>query len=173
VTTVREALRKDYPSINALFEEVDALHTDAKPDVFRRAPASGRLAEFLDGKRLANDFKMLVAARARAPAEVDAEVEVVVGFATARLLSVPDNPILRAGEYAYVENLVVSSRCRRVGTGAALMSAVQEWARGKGVDRVELDVWEFNRGAIAFYEALGYGTLHRRMSRHVPVSDGG
>jgi hypothetical protein len=35
------------------------------------------------------------------------------------------------------------------------------WALGKNVNEIELNVWEFNRGA--FYERVGYETMSRRM----------
>jgi ribosomal protein S18 acetylase RimI-like enzyme len=43
------------------------------------------------------------------------------------------------------------------------MEAAQEWARQRGARRVQLTVWEFNEGAIAFYESLGYETYSRNM----------
>jgi ribosomal protein S18 acetylase RimI-like enzyme len=35
----------------------------------------------------------------------------------------------------------------------------------KGADTIELNVWEFNRGAMAFYRQLGYRTTSRKMSK--------
>jgi hypothetical protein len=40
----------------------------------------------------------------------------------------------------------------------------QAWAIAKGATSVELNVFEFNQKAIAFYEGLGYQTLSRKMS---------
>lgn len=33
----------------------------------------------------------------------------------------------------------------------------------RGCDRLELDVWSFNRGAQAFYEAMGFQEYRRHM----------
>jgi ribosomal protein S18 acetylase RimI-like enzyme len=32
---------------------------------------------------------------------------------------------------------------------------------------IELNVWEFNRGAMAFYRQLGYRTTSRKMSKRL------
>jgi ribosomal protein S18 acetylase RimI-like enzyme len=154
---VREALPSDYAAISRLFEEVDDLHAQAEPDVFQVPPGRGRSARFLDSKLDALDAGVFVA-------QIE---QSVVGFAIVRLSAAPDVPVLRARQFAYLEDIVVSSSCQRAGVGRALMHKVEEWTRSQRVDRLELVVWEFNRNAIEFYSALGYDTDYRWMSRNV------
>ena len=45
--------------------------------------------------------------------------------------------------------------------------AAEAWARNHGAERLHLNVWEFNEGAIAFYEALCYTTFSRNMWRQL------
>jgi ribosomal protein S18 acetylase RimI-like enzyme len=45
------------------------------------------------------------------------------------------------------------------------MRAAEIWLREHGASEVELTVYEANRDAVAFYEAIGYRMLSRRMSR--------
>jgi ribosomal protein S18 acetylase RimI-like enzyme len=45
------------------------------------------------------------------------------------------------------------------------MAHAQRWATERGLREIELNVWEFNQSAIAFYEALGYVTERRKMRR--------
>jgi ribosomal protein S18 acetylase RimI-like enzyme len=154
---VREARPSDYAEVSRLFEEVDAMHAQAEPEVFQIPPGRGRAARFLDSKLEAMDAGFFVA-----------EMEhLVVGFAIVRLSVAPDVPVLRPRQFAYLEDLVVSSRCHRVGVGRALMQRVEEWTRFNEVERLELVVWEFNKNAIEFYSALGYRTDYRWMSRAV------
>lgn len=47
------------------------------------------------------------------------------------------------------------------------MEKAHEWVQAKGLDSVELNVYEFNRAAIEFYLNLGYETTSRRMSRQL------
>ena len=69
--------------------------------------------------------------------------------------------------YVVVENLIVSVKSRRIGVGKALMSAVHQWAAENNAREIELTVWEFNEEALAFYEALGYAPMRRRMWTHL------
>jgi diamine N-acetyltransferase len=45
------------------------------------------------------------------------------------------------------------------------MDKVHEWAIAKGATAIELNVYEFNKTAISFYQRLGYETLSRKMSK--------
>ena len=45
---------------------------------------------------------------------------------------------------------------------------IREYAQEKGFRRLELNMWEFNRGALAFYEAAGFTTYRRYMEIRLP-----
>lgn len=51
-----------------------------------------------------------------------------------------------------------------LGVGTELIRHVQAWARDRDIDRIELQVAEFNTAAIAWYETLGISTQYRRMA---------
>ena len=67
--------------------------------------------------------------------------------------------------YASIDDLVVRESWRQRGVGRALMARAEQWARERGLETIEFGVWEFNAGAIRFYEQLGYTTLSRTMSK--------
>ena len=69
--------------------------------------------------------------------------------------------------YVEVDMLAVAPTHRRQGIGRALMAAAHAWAAERGARDVRLTVWEFNQGARAFYEALGYETMNRKLSLHL------
>ena len=56
------------------------------------------------------------------------------------------------GRVSWVEEVAVIETWRREGVGAALMSAFQDWAKGRGSRLVALAT----RRAAPFYNALGY-----------------
>ncbi len=60
------------------------------------------------------------------------------------------------GRDAWIGGVGVVPAERRAGVGRALMEAVHEEARSRGVERVWLEVIVENVGAIALYERLGY-----------------
>ena len=76
-----------------------------------------------------------------------------------------DIPILVPRRFAAIENLIVSKAFQRTGIGRALMERAHQWAMDQGITGVELNVWEFNAGARAFYAKLGYETTRRSMSK--------
>jgi len=61
-----------------------------------------------------------------------------------------------AGEECCVEDLFVREDSRRSGLGAALVDAALRCARERGCARVELDVREDNRAALALYASRGF-----------------
>ncbi len=60
------------------------------------------------------------------------------------------------GDEAWVGGVGVVTSARRSGVGEALMQAIHEEARTRGVSRVWLEVIVENTGAFALYEKLGY-----------------
>jgi GNAT superfamily N-acetyltransferase len=60
------------------------------------------------------------------------------------------------GQDAWIGGVGVVASARRAGVGEALMRAVHEEARSRGVERVWLEVIVENRSAFALYEKLGY-----------------
>jgi len=72
-------------------------------------------------------------------------------------------PMFVPRRWLQVDNVAVLRAYRGMGIGRALMDEAHAWARAQGLADVELTVWEFNQDAIAFYEALGYTTIVRRL----------
>ena len=60
------------------------------------------------------------------------------------------------GENAWIGGVGVVPAARRAGVGEALMRALHDEARARGVRRVWLEVIVENTGAVALYEKLGY-----------------
>jgi len=52
---------------------------------------------------------------------------------------------------------------RRKGVATALVEYMKADAKARGFARIELDVWSFNEGALAFYETTGFTTYRRYM----------
>jgi GNAT superfamily N-acetyltransferase len=89
---------------------------------------------------------------------------------------------LRA-EDGWIGGIGVVSAARRSGVGEALMGALHEQARERGVRRIWLEVIVENTGALALYEKLGYehvqdvevwtlpGAEGEHAGREVPVAE--
>lgn len=151
--TVRPARHSDYDGLCDLFEELDLMHRVARPDLFYAPAGAVRevryVRELIDGPQ----STILVAASERG----------LLGFATLVVRTAPASQVRRARRFVEVDGLAVSANARRQGVGRALMEAALAWARGRQIGAVELGVHDFNANAIAFYEALGFQSLARRM----------
>ena len=67
--------------------------------------------------------------------------------------------------------LMVARSHRRRGIGSALLAQAVEWARGAGVEKLELHVFPHNEGAIRLYERFGFEREGYR-KRHYRRPDG-
>jgi ribosomal protein S18 acetylase RimI-like enzyme len=68
-----------------------------------------------------------------------------------------------------LDGIAVDPSSRRRGVGRRLVAGAQQWARARGADWLELNVYDFNRDAVAFYDALGFESTSRKM--HMSLSD--
>ena len=149
---VRYASADDLDQVNLIRREVNDLHVQGRADFFRAdawPSIEGHAADLLN----APDAGLIVA-------ECGGQI---AGFATVEYFVKPANPYMRERRYYHVEEFGVSSAFRRCGVGTALIDFMKEDARARGFDRIELDMWEFNRSALAFYEHTGFTTYRRYM----------
>ena len=149
---IRFATEGDLPRVNELRAQVNALHVSGKPEVFRPGFCE-ELQEHVHVLFSAPDHAILVA-------EGEAGV---VGFACVKLVERPGSPYRLPMRYLDVDEFGVDEAARRQGVGRMLFEAVRDYARTQGVSRIELNMWEFNQDALAFYEAIGFTTYRRYM----------
>jgi GNAT superfamily N-acetyltransferase len=154
---IRPASAADYEATCALFLELDGLHREQLPWLFR-APAERPRSQDHFGELLSSDRTSILLAAASS----------IVGLVTVRLQSGPDFGVLIAQRWGVIDDIVVQPSWRRRGIGARLARAAENWANGRGAAWLELGVYEFNAEARAFYEALGYVPVSTKLRRPLP-----
>lgn len=77
----------------------------------------------------------------------------MIGFVRATLWN--ESGMVKNLKTVCLDNIYVVSECRRGGVGAKLFGAVEQWAREHGAVRLDLHTWDFNKGAMALYRAVG------------------
>ncbi|HEY0503640.1 MAG TPA: ribosomal protein S18-alanine N-acetyltransferase [Lysobacter sp.] len=77
---------------------------------------------------------------------------------------------MAAGE-AHVLNICIAPAHQGAGHGRHLLRALMHIARGRGAERVFLEVRPSNTGAIALYHAEGFNEIGRR-PRYYPAREG-
>lgn len=155
---VRVATLSDVEPIAAVGKVIENLHRDARPESFDSSP---------DFVHFNASWRERIAGHGRRGwvAEVRASDggRRIVGILTVHLLDRRRGSVaLRVG---YVNAVGVYGAHRRRGIATALMREAESWAKAGGASELRLDVWSFNAGAVAFYEALGYRTLSLAMGK--------
>ena len=83
----------------------------------------------------------------------------IAGFATVQYVHRPESAFNLPRDFYHVEEFGVDTAHRRKGVASALVEYMRSDARRRGFHRIDLDVWAFNDGALAFYESGGRGVL--------------
>lgn len=141
---IRRASGKDIPQINNLLSQVNAVHHEGRPDLFRlgRKYTDEELTDIL-----ADDSRPVFVA-------VD-DGDVAVGYAFCVFQHHADSHILEPVTTLYIDDLCVDSKLRGRHIGTELYRHVIEFARGYGCHNVTLNVWSCNPEAMRFYERCG------------------
>jgi len=155
--TIRRVVEQDYQIYCELFGEINEFHRQALPGIFQQPAGSAMEKEYFLSLLKDEQVALFFACQAGSGQ--------AVGFVAVLIRETPPNPVLVPRRYAVVDTLAVRPAFHRKGVGRALMQKAEEWAASRGVDGIELNVYEFNRGAQAFYQRLGYATFNRKMNK--------
>lgn len=149
---VRYAKRDELECVNKMRAAVNELHVNGRPDIFRpgfRTELQQRIYEVFD-----SDKADIIVAECGGT---------LCGFATVEYIDRPESAYCNARSFYHIEEFGVDEAFRRMGVASAIVEFCKGEAKAKGYNRIELDVWEFNDGAIQFYEAAGFQTYRRLM----------
>lgn len=147
---IRFAGEEDLDRVNELRKQVSELHAQGLPGVFKPG-FPDELRDFIHTIRSDPEKNILVCERGGA----------ICGFAVLHHVAKPESPFKYASETLDIDEFGVDEACRRQGIAAEMIGFIRDYAKEEGFDRVELNMWEFNRDALAFYEAVGFETYRR------------
>ncbi len=149
---IRFAREDELERINALCKQVNDIHVAGKPDVFK--PGFGK--ELQDHiKDIWNDPEQEIV--------VADEEGVLCGFAVLHHINKPENPYMFERDFLDIDEFCVDENHRRKGVATELIAFIKDYAKEKGFRRLELNMWEFNKGALSLYESVGFETFRRYM----------
>jgi GNAT superfamily N-acetyltransferase len=153
---IRYAEKEELESVNKIRKQVDEVHVIGRSDVFR--DDGWQFIEPFIYKRFEDDNSNVIVA------DIDGEI---VGFAVIQYIVKPESPFGKEQKYLHIEEFGVDEKHRRKGIATAIINFVKEDAKKHGFIRIELDMWEFNDSAMAFYESVGFNTFRRYMESYV------
>ena len=144
MNSVRRAEARDIPAILDLLVQVDMVHHNGRPDLFK-GPATKYSAEELE-RILADD---------ETPVFVCTDEQDRVRGHGFCMMQHSGGQLMEEHTTVYIDDICVDEAARGQGVGRALYEYILAFAREKGAYNVTLNVWTCNPGAMAFYEKLG------------------
>lgn len=142
---IRRARECDMKDINRLLVQVNMVHHQGRPDLFRA------------GKKKYTDEQLreLIHDDSRPIFVAMDDQERVLGYAFCIFQQHLDDNILTDILTLYIDDLCVDEVVRGQHIGKSLYEAVLAFARESGCYNVTLNVWALNEGAMKFYEKCG------------------
>lgn len=157
---VRPARFTDLRALVELSGLVQELHVANLPADFR-PPREREVARWFNDMLQDEETWVWIAEHERYP----------VGFAVAFINERPDHPYCCPSRSLEIDQIGVRAEWQRRGIGRALVGKALEVARERGLDRVELGSWSFNRDAHEAFQHLGFAPLSTRYRRDVIAGD--
>ncbi len=158
----RRATAGDILTLCELGQILNAVHHEARPDIFVQAtPEFARDAAHWFPSLKEED-------RAAFLAEQGSNA---VGFITVQLVK-PTSPLLQPAIFGRIGSIGVVARLHGQGVGRTLMRLAEEWARENEAADMRLNVWAFNERAASLYQELGYEIHGFEMGKPLSVAQG-
>ncbi len=144
IKMIRHAKEKDIPRMLDLLSQVDLIHHNGRPDIFK-----------VGQKYNADEIAELLADKSRPILVSVDENDDVMGYCFCVFEQHKDNSVLTDIKTLYIDDLCVDEALRGRHIGRELYEAALALARETGCYNVTLNVWSCNPSAQRFYEKLG------------------
>ena len=141
---IRKLTESDYDQVIEIYAQLDAFHVQARPDcfVYREQEKIYPKDAFLHNLAYPGGLELGMF-----------DGDLLVGIVRATLW---EESIMRKDlKTVCLDDIFVLPSYRRRGLAAKLFAEVEAWAKAQGAIRLELHTWDFNKGAIAMYQAMG------------------
>ena len=142
--TVRPATPSDIPALMSLLIQVNMVHHNGRPDLFK-GPTTKYTADELAAILCSEETPVFVATD---------ETGAVLGHGFC-VMQHAGGRLMEEHDTLYIDDICVDEAARGLGVGRALYAHILAHARQKGCYNVTLNVWTCNPGAMQFYEKLG------------------
>ena len=141
---IRRACEKDIPKIEDLLSQVDLVHHNGRPDIFK-----------IGKKYNEKELKMLLKDESRPILVAVNEADEVLGYCFCIYQQHLDNAVLTDIKTLYIDDLCVDETLRGQHLGTKLYEAAVQMAKENGCYNLTLNVWSCNPSAMRFYETMG------------------
>ena len=140
---IRKANKNDIGRIIELLHQVNMVHHEIRPDLFKSYTTKYNEQEL--EALLDNDSK---------PIFVYDDGK-VLGHAFCQITDVKSHKLLQDAKTLYIDDICVDEKARGKHVGKALYEFVRDYAKSIGCYNITLNVWEGNDPALSFYKNMG------------------
>ena len=140
---IRKATEEDIPRLMELLHQVNRVHYELRPDLFR--PDTTKYDE--------SQLRQLLADEST-PIFVYEQMS-VLGYTFVRIEQTQEDRLLQDRRTLYIDDLCVDIAVRGQHVGSKLFDFVHRWAEQQGCQSITLNVWAGNESAFKFYQKAG------------------
>ena len=140
----RKLSEHDYDMVIELYKELDEMHVQARPDYFVHRDKDKIYPKDAFIHNLAYPGGLELGAF---------ENEQLIGIVRATLWE--ESGMVKDVKTVCLDDIYVLPTDRRKGVATKLFAEVELWAKEQGAIRLDLHTWDFNKNAIAMYQAMG------------------
>ena len=142
---IRLAEKRDIKQIIALLHQVNMVHAEIRPDLFK--PYTTKYDEQELATMLSDEQKPIFV--------FDDGNGNVLGYAFCVITEVKNHLLLQDAKTLYIDDICVDEQSRGQHVGKALYEHVKTYARQTGCHNITLNVWTGNEAAQSFYRNMG------------------
>ncbi len=150
---IRRAAHQDAHTLSELNQDVQKLHADAHPQLFKPVSSNPFPPSFFEELLAKPEHVFFIAEEGGNP----------IGYIYVEIRHSPETSYRFAMESIHIHHISIRPAYRRKGYGDELMEAAMSLAREKNIQLVTLDVWSFNTRAQAFFARQGFTVYNQRM----------
>ncbi len=149
---IREACEADIENLVELNHQVQQLHVELAPDLYRETENAAVSEWFKKQIQEKGNFVLV--------AEINNRL---LGYILVRMISRPAHIFCHDRSCAYIDQICVDTKHRRKGIALKLISEAIQRTNRAGMTRLELDVRSDNKSAKSSFEAMGFNTYGEKM----------
>lgn len=143
---IRQAISEDGPLLSSLCRDVQTMHAEHHPKFFKMPKNDDFAIPFFEG--LLTDISVRI--------YIAEENEQALGYIVCKSMERVETPFTFGMRYLLIDQISVRPQARGRGVGKALIERAEVLAKEIGVQKVQLDSWDFNKNAHAFFEGVGF-----------------
>ena len=154
---IRKAARKDARILSALNFNVQKIHADAYPKLFKQPDNECFAVRFME-QRLLDPSNLFYIAN------LDGTD---IGYIYAKMIERPENPLMYSWKTIYIEHISINKPYQRMGYGQKLLEKIYQLAIENGIETIALDIWTFNKQSQSFFGKQGFDSYNYQLWKKI------